>query len=311
MAQPIIHHRTPQFSAVFAEVQDGLRELFETTQDVLMLAASGTGAMEGRGHQPALAGRRGARRQRRQVRRALERRSARPTASRSHELKVEWGRAVEPDRRRDARSTAHPKARAVLMQASETSTTALHPVAAIAELTRERDTLLVVDGITAVGVLDLPMDRWGIDVLRHRLAEGAHAAARPRVHRALRARLGARPSAAKLPRFYFDFRSASGTVAQEHDGVDAGDLADHRARAKRSRMMLDEGLAERASRATTAWRARRAPARDGARPRARRARRAEPGGDRRLRARRRRRRQRSSPTCATAWASPSPAARIS
>jgi aspartate aminotransferase-like enzyme len=46
-AQPLIHHRTPQFSAVLAEVQDGLRELFGTKQDVLILASSGTGAMEG------------------------------------------------------------------------------------------------------------------------------------------------------------------------------------------------------------------------------------------------------------------------
>ena len=51
------------------------------------------------------------------------------------------------------------------MQASETSTCALHPGRRVAKLTREADTLLVVDGITAVGVLDLPMDQLGIDVL--------------------------------------------------------------------------------------------------------------------------------------------------
>src|SRR5206468_11342074 len=47
MALPVIHHRTPQFAAVLAEVQEGLRELFGTAQDVLVLAASGTGALEG------------------------------------------------------------------------------------------------------------------------------------------------------------------------------------------------------------------------------------------------------------------------
>src|SRR5439155_1662523 len=46
MAQPIIHHRTPQFEAVFAEVQAGLQRLFQTREDVLILASSGTGAME-------------------------------------------------------------------------------------------------------------------------------------------------------------------------------------------------------------------------------------------------------------------------
>ena len=47
LAKPVIHHRTPQFAAVLAKVQQGLRELFGTTEDVLILASSGTGAMEG------------------------------------------------------------------------------------------------------------------------------------------------------------------------------------------------------------------------------------------------------------------------
>ena len=46
MAQPIIHHRTPQFSRIFAEAKNGLKDIFQTEQDVLMLAASGSGAME-------------------------------------------------------------------------------------------------------------------------------------------------------------------------------------------------------------------------------------------------------------------------
>ena len=46
MSQPLIHHRTPEFEALFAQVQEKLQWLFQTTQDVLILAASGTGAME-------------------------------------------------------------------------------------------------------------------------------------------------------------------------------------------------------------------------------------------------------------------------
>mgnify|MGYP001348151873 CR=1 FL=1 len=56
--------------------------------------------------------------------------------------------------------------RGVLVQASETSTTVAHPIEKLAQLTRDReDVLLVVDGITGVGVFDLPMDKWGIDAL--------------------------------------------------------------------------------------------------------------------------------------------------
>src|ERR1700752_1994544 len=46
MAQPILHHRTPEYEALFVEVRDGLKRLFQTSQDVIPLACSGTGAME-------------------------------------------------------------------------------------------------------------------------------------------------------------------------------------------------------------------------------------------------------------------------
>ncbi len=46
MAKPIPHHRTPQFEQVVAEVQTGLKWLYQTKNDVVVLASSGTGAME-------------------------------------------------------------------------------------------------------------------------------------------------------------------------------------------------------------------------------------------------------------------------
>ena len=62
--------------------------------------------------------------------------------------------------------------RGVMMQASETSTTAVHPVREIAELTRSTETLLIVDGITGIGVYDLPMGSLGCRRHGHRLAKG-------------------------------------------------------------------------------------------------------------------------------------------
>jgi aspartate aminotransferase-like enzyme len=47
MAQPIIHHRSPQFMEILGEVRDGLKYLFQTEQEVLLFTATGTGAMEG------------------------------------------------------------------------------------------------------------------------------------------------------------------------------------------------------------------------------------------------------------------------
>ncbi len=163
MARPIIHHRTPQFSELFAEVREGLRALFKTQQDVLILAASGTGAMEAAvtncfspGDEVVVinGGKFGER-----WLKLCEAFALRPL-----EIPVEWGRAVRPNQVAAA-LREHPNAKGLLVQASETSTAAAHPIREIGAVMRAHGALLVVDGITAVGVYDLPMDEWGIDVL--------------------------------------------------------------------------------------------------------------------------------------------------
>ncbi|MGH7893275.1 MAG: pyridoxal-phosphate-dependent aminotransferase family protein, partial [Candidatus Binatia bacterium] len=212
MSQPVIHHRTPQFAAVLAAVQHGLRELFGTKEDVLVLAASGTGAMEGAvtnlcspGDEVIVVngGKFGER----------WTKICQTYGITVREVKVEWGRAVAPQMVETALN-GYPKARAVYMQASETSTCALHPVAQIAELTRRRDTLLVVDGITAVGVLPLPMDELGIDVL---VTGSQKALMLPPglAFVALSQRAWAATERAKLPRFYFDFKRERKGVAEK------------------------------------------------------------------------------------------------
>lgn len=211
MSLPVIHHRTPQFGAVLAEVQEGLRELFGTTQDVLVLAASGSGAMEGSvtnllspGDEAVVVngGKFGER----------WTKICQAYGVTVHEIRVEWGQVVAPPMIATALD-AYPRARAVYMQASETSTCALHPVGGVAEITRQRDTLLVVDGITAVGVLDLPMDRLGIDVL---LTGSQKALMLPPglAFVALSERAWKAVDGARLPRFYFDFRKERKGVAE-------------------------------------------------------------------------------------------------
>ena len=201
MAQPIIHHRTPQFSAVFAEVRTGLKKLFQTEQDVLLLAASGTGAMEAAvancfspGDEVIVVngGKFGER--------WLKLCDA--FALNAVEIKVEWGTCVRPEQIERALGE-HPKARGVLVQGSETSTTAVHPIEQIASVTRRSEALLVVDGITAVGVYDLPMDRWGIDVL---LTGSQKALMLPPglALIALSERAWARVEGTRQRRFYFD-----------------------------------------------------------------------------------------------------------
>ena len=201
MAQPMFHHRTPQFSALFGEVRDGLRELFQTEQDVLMLAASGTGAMEAAvtncfdlGDEVVVvnAGKFGER----------WLKLSNTYGLKPIEIRVEWGRAVRPDQVAQALAE-HPRARGVLVQASETSTAAVHPIDQLAAVTRESEALLVVDGITAVGVYEIPMDRWGIDVL---ITGSQKALMLPPglALIALSRRAWARAEKTAQPRFYFD-----------------------------------------------------------------------------------------------------------
>ena len=201
MAQPMFHHRTPQFSALFGEVRAQLQELFQTEQDVLMLAASGTGAMEAAvnncfapGDEVVFVngGKFGERWGKLSSTFGLK-----PV-----EIKVEWGRAVRPEQVEQALAE-HPNAKGVLVQASETSTAAVHPIEQLSAITRKTNALLVVDGITAVGVYPIPMDQWGVDVL----VTGSQKALMlpPGLALiALSARAWERVGQTKQPRFYFD-----------------------------------------------------------------------------------------------------------
>ena len=164
MAKPIIHHRTKEFEAIFAEVREGLKYIFDTKEEVFVLAASGTGAMEAAvvntlsGGDKVLVINGG---------KFGERwgKIARAYGLDVVEMKVEWGYSADPAEVEKALD-ADPSIKAVLFQASETSTGVLHPTKEIAAITRKRDGVIsIVDGITGVGVFPLEFDEWGIDVL--------------------------------------------------------------------------------------------------------------------------------------------------
>lgn len=204
MAEPMLHHRTPQFEAIFKEAAEGLRWLFQTEKDVLILAASGTGGMEGSianffspGEKALVVngGKFGER----------WTKICQAYGLKVTEIMVEWGKAVDPKTVAEALK-ADPEIRGVFVQASETSTTASHPVKEIAGIVKGcENTILIVDGITAVGVYDVPMDKWGIDIL----VTGSQKALMLPPGLAF---VGVSDKAwkfnetAKCPRFYFDFK---------------------------------------------------------------------------------------------------------
>jgi aspartate aminotransferase-like enzyme len=200
MSETMIHHRTPQFNKVFDEARRGLKKLFGTKNDVIMFASSGTGAMEAAvanlfspGDKVLVVngGKFGER--------WLN--IANAFGLNPIDLKVEWGRAVKVAEI-EKQLKAQPDIQGVLIQASETSTTVLHPVKEIADLTKGGP-LFLVDGVTAVGVVPVPVDEWGIDVL----VTGSQKALMlpPGLgFIALSDRAWDRTKKAKLPRFYFD-----------------------------------------------------------------------------------------------------------
>ncbi len=162
-ALPIIHHRTKDFEAIFKEVSEGLKWLYQTEQEVLLLASSGTGGMEAAIVNTLSPGDRvlvvdGGKFGERwgEICQAY--------GVETDIIPVEWGHAVDPSEV-ERRLKANP-CRAVLVQASESSTGVYHPIEALAQLTRDRDeTLLIVDAISALGAMNLPFDAWKIDVL--------------------------------------------------------------------------------------------------------------------------------------------------
>ncbi len=163
MAQPIIHHRTPAYEALFVEVRAGLKKLHQTQQDVVPFACSGTGVMEaavvntlspGDAVAVVSAGKFGER--------WLE--IARAFSLEAIEIKAPYGDTVPPERVAET-LRARPDIRAVLAQHSETSTGVLHDVRGYAEVTRGTEAILIVDAVSSLGIADLPMDAWGVDVV--------------------------------------------------------------------------------------------------------------------------------------------------
>jgi aspartate aminotransferase-like enzyme len=203
MAQPIVHHRSPEFEAVFARVREGLQWLFQTKEDVLVFASSGTGAMEAsfvnflrRGDTVLVVdgGKFGER----------WTKFAKAYGVDAVVLKCEWGHPVEVAAVEKALRD-HPAAKAVYLQANESSTGVYHPIRELAQVTAKTPAILVVDAISALGAMPLPMDAWGIDVL---VSAGHKALALPPGIAFIAAgekawRLN---ETADLPRFYFDLK---------------------------------------------------------------------------------------------------------
>jgi len=158
-----IHHRTEDFRKVYRSALADLKEVLGTAHDVIMFAASGTGAMDAsvsnlfsRGDKVivCVAGKFGER----------WAEIAKAYGLDATVITVPYGEVVAPEQV-EAALAAEPATRGVFVQASETSTGAAHDVRAMGRTVAKTDAIFVVDAITGIGTMPLDIDGWGLDVV--------------------------------------------------------------------------------------------------------------------------------------------------
>src|SRR3984893_1838514 len=211
MASFAMHHRTADFRALYTRVLADMKDFIGTRNDVLILASSGTGAMEGSvsnltspGDKVLVltAGKFGER----------WRDLAKAFGCVVDVLSAPYGETLSLD---DIRQRLTPDIRAVYMQATESSTAARHDVKGIAQLVRKAgdDTLLIVDAIIGLGTTHFDGDGWGIDVI---IGGSQKALMIPPglAYCAVSERAWKRMETAKNPRYYFDFRKERKAAAK-------------------------------------------------------------------------------------------------
>ncbi len=212
-AAPIIHHRTPDFSAAFAEAIKGLKYVFQTEGDALLFASSGTGVMEA-----AIAncfcvgdtvivtrnGKFGDR----------QKQICEVYGLNVIDLAYEWTEVVRPADVAEALQK-NPGVRGVIVTQSETSSGVLNDVKALGEIVRGYDEcVLIVDSITGIGAVDCKTDEWGLDVVMTGSQKGLMLppglAACTVSEKAWRAY-----ERSTLPKYYFDWKKYQKNIAKD------------------------------------------------------------------------------------------------
>ena len=205
MGRQMINHRGPEFAQMLNEVTDKLKKLFQTKGDVFVLTGSGTGGLEAAivnflspgdrvlSVSVGVFGDRFA---------AI----ARTYGAEVIPLNFEWGKAADIDAIRQALH-ADPKIKAVLVTHNETSTGVTNDLASISSVVKEFDKLLLVDAISSLGSINLPVDDWHCDVAVTGSQKGwmvppglVFASVSQKAWQAY--------ANAKMPRFYWDFSQA-------------------------------------------------------------------------------------------------------
>ena len=211
-AEPIIHHRTPEFSEIFMQVSEGLKYVFGTKEDVFILTSSGSGAMETAivntlSHGDKVisinAGKFGER----------WGNIGKAYGVNVKEIVLEWGADFSKEQL-VAELKANPGVKAVFTTLSETSSGAIYDIKGFGEVVAQTEAILVVDGISGTGATPCPMDEWKVDIFvsgsqkSFMIPPGlAYIAFSPKAWKLV--------ATAKLPRFYFDATKAKKNLEKQ------------------------------------------------------------------------------------------------
>src|SRR5580692_4481826 len=198
-----MHHRTEDFRAIYKAVLADLKELMGTANDVLVLVASGTGAMEASitncfspGDRVIVcsAGKFG------------ERWGEITKAYGLNVVMIEepYGSFVKPATLQQALA-ANPDVKGVFVQASETSTGAAHDVRRMGEAVKKTGAIFVVDAITGLGTMPLDIDSWGLDIVIGG-SQKAFMVPPGLAFLSISPKAWAHMEQAKLPRYYFNLK---------------------------------------------------------------------------------------------------------
>lgn len=211
-AEPIIHHRTPEFSEIFMQTTEGLKYVFGTKQDVFILTSSGSGAMEtaivntlspGDKVISINAGKFGER----------WGNICKAYGVNAKEIVLEWGVDFSKEELA-AELKANPGVKAVFTTLSETSSGAIYDIQGFGEVVAQTEAILVVDGISGAGATPCPMDDWKVDIFvsgsqkSFMIPPGlAYIAFSPKAWKLV--------ATAKLPKFYFDATKAKKNLEKQ------------------------------------------------------------------------------------------------
>lgn len=210
VARPMTDHRNKDFKDIILRVTANIKKIFQTQNDLLMLTSSGTGGMEaaivnflspGDKVLAVIIGNFG------------ERFAdiAQAYGADVKRLEFEWGTAADPEAVRKVLKET-PDIKAVIMTHNETSTGVTNDIPSLAAVCKEFDKLIIVDSISGLGSLDLPVDKLGLDVVVAGSQKGWMVP--PGVAMVSVSERGWKANAeAKMPRFYFDLAKAKKMLA--------------------------------------------------------------------------------------------------